>query len=636
MRESRGLVATIALATLACSPAAKERQAEAPAKTDDALALTLENIYRRGRSGASNPAISPDGTWVTFTARTPQGQGIHRLSLKADASGIPQLWTDGSDAVWAPDSRSIVLIRGDRLFRIGVDETEAKALTEPIKGLRAPVVSPDGGTIAFYSTASGHQDIWLAPAAGGAPRQLTRESMSDDDGRFSAAWSPDGTTIAYVSNKADYWADDLWVVNVATGTARQLSHGVTAVGPAPLWSPRGDKVAVFGDSKKDYWYIDLTDIFLIDVKTGAETKVEMPVHVTANNQRAIWSADGERFFFVYQERGEHHLWSVPATSGVATRVSHLGGVMGRLDATRATDAFVFARSSELEGSEIYYLPAIGGPERRLTNLAPKWQGLREPIEVSFRSFDGLYVQGFLYRPAGIDDGRRCPALVEVHGGGSNSYTRSQNLIEQYLASKGFVVLAINYRGGSGFGRAFQDLGVNDWANGQALDPGAAADYLRTLSYVNGKVGIYGGSYGGTQSMAAITRTPKKFDAAVPMRGIYSQSLTFKERDRLGQIFVKTGHGGLPSERPEIYAKSNTLDRLAAIETPLLIAHGERDDRAPFKNFELAVAELKRLGKNFESKSYPGEGHGFRNPDNSIDMYQRLEAFFVKHLGSCGR
>ncbi len=350
----------------------------------------------------------------------------------------------------------------------------------------------------------------------------------------------------------------------------------------------------------------------------------------------FWSADGERFFFVYQERGEHHLWSVPATGGVATRVSHLGGVIGRLDATRATDAFVFARSSETEGSDIYYLPAVGGPERRLTNLAPKWQGLREPIEVSFRSFDGLYVQGFLYRPAGIDDGRRCPALVEVHGGGSNSYTRSQNLLEQYLASKGFVVLAINYRGGSGFGRAFQDLGVNDWANGQALDPGAAADYLRTLSYVNGKVGIYGGSYGGTQSMAAITRTPKKFDAAVPMRGIYSQSLTFKERDRLGQIFVKTGHGGLPSERPEIYAKSNTLDRLAAIETPLLITHGERDDRAPFKNFELAVAELKRLGKNFESKSYPGEGHGFRNPDNSIDMYQRLEAFFVKHLGSCGR
>ena len=214
--------------------------------------------------------------------------------------------------------------------------------------------------------------------------------------------------------------------------------------------------------------------------------------------------------------------------------------------------------------------------------------------------------------------------------------RSQNLMEQYLASKGFVVLAINYRGGSGFGREFQDLAVNDWLNGQAMDPGAAADYLRTLSYVNGKVGIYGGSYGGMQSMAAITRTPKKFDAAVPMRGIYSQAMTMDHMDRLGKIYAKTGHGGMPKEQPEIYEKSNTINRFSAIEVPLLITHGELDDRAPYKNYELAVAELKRLGKNFESKSYPGEGHGFRNPDNSIDMYQRLESFFVKHLGSCGR
>jgi dipeptidyl aminopeptidase/acylaminoacyl peptidase len=196
------------------------------------------------------------------------------------------------------------------------------------------------------------------------------------------------------------------------------------------------------------------------------------------------------------------------------------------------------------------------------------------------------------------------------------------------------VLAINYRGGSGFGREFQDLAVNDWLNGQARDPGSAADFLRTLPYVNGKVGIYGGSYGGMQSMAAITRTPDKFDAAVPMRGIFSQTLTFEHMDRLGKIFSKTSHGGLPDERPEIYSKSNTIERFAAIRTPLLIMHGEIDDRAPFKNHELAVAELTRLGKTFEAKSYPNEGHGFRNPDNQIDMYQRLEGFFGKHLGSC--
>jgi dipeptidyl aminopeptidase/acylaminoacyl peptidase len=119
-----------------------------------------------------------------------------------------------------------------------------------------------------------------------------------------------------------------------------------------------------------------------------------------------------------------------------------------------------------------------------------------------------------------------------------------------------------------------------------------------------------------------------------MRGIYSEALTLPYADRLGQIFTITGHGGTPEERPEIYAKTETLDRMDAITAPVLIMHGERDVRAPFENFELAVERLTELGKEFESATYP-EGHGFRDPANSIDMYSRLEAFFRKHLGDCG-
>jgi dipeptidyl aminopeptidase/acylaminoacyl peptidase len=596
------------------------------------LPLTLENIYKRGRGGASNPAISPDGRWVVFNAPAASPAGLYRLALEGGAHQ-PQFWSEGTGAVeWAPDSRSIVSVRGERLWRIGF-EGEPRPVTPKVKGLRAPVFSPDGQTIAFYSTAGGHQDIWLVPASGGEPKQLTRGSMSEDDGRFSPSWSPDGRTIAFVSNKADYWADDVWAVDVASGEARQVSRSITVIGPTLVWSPNGDRIAAFGTSKKDYWYLDIADIFLIDAKTGAESKVKMPLHVTAYQHRSYWSGDGRQFYFVYQERGEHHIWSVPATGGVATRVSNIGGVFSGFDADRNADAFVFARSSETDGSDVYYLPAIGGPERRLTHFATQWASLVEPREVAFRSFDGLAIQGFLYLPPPSSSGQRCPALVQVHGGGTNSYMRAQNLTEQYLASKGFVVLAINYRGGSGFGRAFQDLAVEDWLNGQARDPGAAADFLRTLPYVNGKVGIYGGSYGGMQSMAAITRTPDKFNAAVPMRGIYSQSMTFDDMDRLGKIFAKTGHGGMPKERPEIYEKSSTILRFSAIKAPLLITHGELDDRAPYKNYELAVAELKKLGKTFESRSYP-EGHGFRNPDNQIDMYTRLENFFRQHLGEC--
>lgn len=260
--------------------------------------------------------------------------------------------------------------------------------------------------------------------------------------------------------------------------------------------------------------------------------------------------------------------------------------------------------------------------------------LQAPREISFESWDGVYLQGFLYIPPQVEQGVRCPALVQVHGGGTNSYTLGQNLTEQHLASQGFVVLAINYRGGSGFGRGFQDLAVEDWLSGQARDPGAAADWLRARSYTTGKVGIYGGSYGGSQALAAATRTPEKFDAVVADRGAYSKLTTFGLIDRLGKIFTKTGHGGVPDERPEIYEKSHTIGRLDHLTAPVLLMHGEEDRRVPYRSQQLAVERLKELGKDYEAVSYPQEGHGFRDPANRVDLASRRLAWFRTHLGEC--
>ncbi len=599
------------------------------------MALTLENVFGESRGGAGSPVISPDGTHVAFTGDGPDGRGIYLTAVENGSAGPPRFWLDGRNPVWAPDGQKIVFLRAGQLWSVEVGSADASQITKELEGVRAAAFSPDGRTIAIYSSRSGAQDIWLVSADGAtAPRQLTQESMTADDTRFGTVWSPDGRTLAYVSNQADWWHDDVWVVDVESGATRQLSRSIMAL-TTPVWSPSGDRLAVMGTAKSDFWYLDMADIFLLDVGSGGVTKVDMQTYATGYRNRAFWPGLGTRIFFPYMERGEQWLWRVAPEGGVASRVTHLGGVQANFDTTASGDAFVFTRTSPTEGSDVYYLPTSGGPARRITDFAGKWEGLQTPQEVSYPSWDGLYIQGFLYLPPQVGEGQQCPALVQVHGGGTNSYMQSLNLTEQYLASRGYVVLAINYRGGSGFGREFQDLSVEDWLNGQAKDPGPAADYLRTLPYVNGKVGIYGGSYGGMQSMAAITRTPDKFDAAVPMRGIYSQSMTFPFMDRVGKIFARTGHGGLPEERPEIYAKTNTIDRFENITTPLLILHGEEDVRAPFRNYELAVEKLKALGKEFESKSYPGEGHGFRDPANRIDMYRRLETFFAKHLGACG-
>lgn len=626
--------------------------------------LTLENLFPR--PGAGSVQLSPDGSRLAVSGSGPNGTaGTHIIDPRTGRPAGREAFIPGARSlVWSPDGGRMAFLRGDELRVRSTDGTGAVTLVSGMPGMRDPAWSPDGATIAFYSTESGDQDIWLARADGAAePRQLTNATAEIDDARFAPSWSPDGRLIAFVSNRADWWHDDVWVIEVDEGEATRVSDGLMA-SSTPMWSPDGGRLALLGTAKDEYWYQDLAHLFVIRVvetEDGPEAATEMRLRMQVFGSDFImrhdvfWSRDGAWIYFPYHERGAFDLWAVPAEGGVATRVTNRGGAWYSLTASGGAERFAFVRGAPGEGREAWVVEASGGPARRVTSLSPRLEGGQRPLEVSFRSFDGLYVQGFLYLPpvvrralgagvrtertpaglldSSVYDGPSCPALVQVHGGGTNSFYQGENLVEQYLASRGFVVLAINYRGGSGFGRAFQDLGVEDWLNGQAKDPGAASDWLRAHPWVNGKVGIYGGSYGGMQSMAAITRTPDKFDAAVPMRGIYSEALTLEDADRLGTIFTITGHGGTPKERPEIYRKTNTLDRMDRITAPVLVMHGERDVRAPFRNFELAVERLESLGKIYEAKSYP-EGHGFRDPANLRDMYGRLEGWMRRWLGDC--
>jgi dipeptidyl aminopeptidase/acylaminoacyl peptidase len=636
-------VVTMALAAVATAPPALAAQ------SGETLPLTWENVFTRS-TGARDAALSPDGRTVAVAASTPAGSGIFLVPV--DGGEPRRIVEGGSSPVWMPDGSAVLLsARGD-LWIVPVAAAAPGArpvdLDDPPSGVvrvtdddedeRAARPSPDGRTVAFYSGRSGHQDIWLVDADGSpTPKRLTHESMAADDFRFAPAWSPDGRRIAYFSNRSDYWEDDIWVADVASGAERQVSHGLMA-SSTPVWSPDGSRIALLGTSKDEYWYEDLAYLYVLDPDTGVERIVDMQVHATdwLHNLGVFWSTDGTELFFPLLERARMELWRVPAAGGVATRVTNMGGHFRAYDTNPTASGFVFLRSTPTRGTEVDYVDRLGGPARSLTTFATEWEGVVEPEEISFRSWDGLYVQAFLHRPPDFDPAGSYPTLVQVHGGGTNSFLDALNTTEQYLAQRGYVVLAVNYRGGSGFGRPFQDLGVGDWANGQARDAAAAATFVRAQPWSNGKVGIYGYSYGGITSMAAVARVPDAFDAAVPMAGIYDFADAYTNADRLGKIFIRTGHGGSPEERPDVYAVSNTLARVTNVETPVLTMHGEADVRAPFRQFELAVEILEREGKVYEARSYPNEPHGFRDPANRVDMYRRLEAWFDRWLRSDGR
>ncbi len=594
------------------------------------LPLNWENIFTKNY-GARQAVLSPDGTKIAIIARTETQSGIFLKEL--NSTKAPEFWVSGGSVAWFSDNQKIVFSSKGDLWTIGVGESMPKRLTSDNKDERAPKPSPDGNYIAFYSGRSGYQDIWLIPSDGSQPAsQLTKKAMELDDYRFAPSWSPDSKKIAYYSFKRNYWEDDIWVVDVSTGEEKQVSKNLMAMS-TPVWSPDGSKIALFANAKDEYWYEDLSYIYIIDPIKGTDEKLKMQVHATdlLFNHTVSWSGDGKEIFFPYQERSEVELWRVASKGGVATRVTNMGGTFFNYHSTANGDAFTFVRSTSTRGNDVDYIKASGGTPKRISYFATNWEGVSEPEEISYRSWDGLYIQGFVYYPPNFDPQKKYPSLVHVHGGGTNTYYRRLSLNEQYMAQKGYVVIAVNYRGGSGFGRPFQNLSINDWGNGQAIDAAEAASFIRKQSWSNNKVGIYGYSYGGITSMAAITRVPNAFDAAVPMAGIYDFGDAYTNADRIGKIFTKTGHGGSPEERPEVYAVSNALSRIENVQTPILIMHGEADVRAPFRQYELAIKILKEKGKVFEHKSYPNEPHGFRNPQNRVDMYTRLEGWFKKWL-----
>jgi dipeptidyl aminopeptidase/acylaminoacyl peptidase len=253
-----------------------------------------------------------------------------------------------------------------------------------------------------------------------------------------------------------------------------------------------------------------------------------------------------------------------------------------------------------------------------------------PEQVRFESSGGVTIDALLFRPRGP---RPVPAVVYPHGGPTEFYGDHWDGHAQYFVDKGYGWLALNYRGSTGRGRTFERLNFGDWGGGDVQDCISAADFLRTLEWVDGRrLAIVGASYGSYLALgSAVEDAGERFRCAVCTYGDCDLLTTWAQGDRAGVHYCGENMLGHPSENRDTWLRGSPVHRLDRLAVPLLIAHGERDERVHPLQSEQLVAELRRLDKTFEYVTYPTESHGFLRVEPQLDFYRRLARFLDWYL-----
>jgi dipeptidyl aminopeptidase/acylaminoacyl peptidase len=571
-------------------------------------------------------------------------QGVEQaIWIAPIAGGAPRRIAEGNGPAVSPSGDRLVFLRKDEIWTVGLEESAKASQLIHAKGQASDLRwSPDGSKLAYVSTRGDHSFIGVYNF--GAQSITYLDPSVDRDSE--PVWSPDSKQMAFIRIPA--WtvafgarrsASPAWSIRIAdaeSGNGRELWHA--ADGPGSVFHEMAADSQLFwgaGDHIVFPW--ERTGwMHLYSISTHGDVPKPLNAPGEFEIENAALSADRRTVIFSsnQDDTDRRHLWRVsvsgedlvPLTPGEGIEWSGVETGDGSAVAMLRSDARNPARASI----------KIGGSEPR--DLAPASipadfpaSSLVVPQPVILSGADGLRLHGQLFLPPNSSSALQHPALVFFHGGSRRQmllgwhymdYYNNAYAMNQYLASLGYIVLAVNYRSGIGYGLDFREA-LNYGATGASEfnDVLGAGLYLRSRPDVDPKrIGLWGGSYGGYLTALGLARASDLFAAGVDFHGVHDWSAELTS-DGITQ----------DAATARLAFESSPLAAVSTWRSPVLLIHGDDDRNVPFHQTVALVEALRKQGVEFQELIFPDEIHGFLTQKRWIQAYHAAADFLGKHL-----
>ena len=586
-------------------------------------------VWCEGRDGRGVIVAQPRGqaprdvTTEDHSARGGVGYGGGPLGARGEV-----IWFAGADG---------------RLYRVGVDHGTPSPITPAFGRLASPTPSPDGDLIAFVHTYEGADVIAVVDAQGHSwPQRL----IVGADFYMQPAWHPSGDQLAWVEWDHPNMPWDGTRLMCATlergpgglalGQPTQIAGGDEVAAQQPIWSPSGDRLAYLSDVS-GFWHLYVRQDDQTQQLSTGEVDHAGPAWVQGLRSMA-WAPDGGSILAVRSVAGRAQLWRCPL-EGQPEPLEALQDYesMGQLAVSSQGQLALVASASRIP-PRVVTADVSGEAAPRVARRASAEQvpasALAPMRPVSWLAPDGTQVHGNFYAPTSRrfeGAGDQPPAIVMIHGGPTSQRTAAFEARSQFFATRGWAVLDVNYRGSTGYGRAYMEALMGKWGVLDVEDAVGAVEFLGQEGLADPeRVAIMGGSAGGYTVLHALVKHPGVFAAGVSMYGISNLFTLAAGTHKFEASYNDSLIGPLP-QAAELYRERSPIFHVEALQDPVAIFQGDEDKVVPRDQADRIVDSLRARGVPHEYHVYEGEGHGWRRAETIEHFYEATLAFLKTHV-----